>query len=174
MKFLCENVVAPLWFTYICEKGRTLGKPYNVKVWCYWNHPWEHIANLTNIIWNVMGTWKNEKLYAHSPPSQGKKMSLPKSPFSYQHFWPKPPSQKHALNKLVCWCEEKMSWTMKLLDLVVWIWFLTYQLKNICGIGSSRWKAKNVLGNFKIRGTMCNDSTSFILFNVHSPTFLPL
>ncbi len=117
MKFLCENVVSPLWFTYICEKRRTLGKPYDIKAWCYWNHPWEYIVNLTNIIWNVMGTWKNENFYApfSTTPIPGKTMSLPKCPFSHQHFWPKPPSQKHALNKLVCWCEEKMSWTMKLL-----------------------------------------------------------
>jgi hypothetical protein len=75
MKFLCENVVAPLWFSYICEKGRTLGKPYDIKVWCYWNHPWEHIANL--IIWNVMGTWKNKKFYAHSPHSNPRKKDEP-------------------------------------------------------------------------------------------------
>ncbi len=29
-----------LWPTYIDEKGRTLGKTYEIKVRCYWEHHW--------------------------------------------------------------------------------------------------------------------------------------
>ncbi len=29
-----------LWPTYVCEKGRTLGKTYGIKARCYWDHPW--------------------------------------------------------------------------------------------------------------------------------------
>jgi hypothetical protein len=47
------------WPTYICEKGRTLGKTYGIKTRCYWEHPREHIENLgTHIenLGNILGT----------------------------------------------------------------------------------------------------------------------
>jgi hypothetical protein len=47
-KFLFEDVVPPLWLTYLGENKTTLGKKYQVKVWYYWEHLGEHIANLRN------------------------------------------------------------------------------------------------------------------------------
>jgi hypothetical protein len=32
----------PLWPTYIGENVQTLGKPYGINLWCYWEHIWEH------------------------------------------------------------------------------------------------------------------------------------
>jgi len=32
--------------TYIGEKGRTLGKTYEIKARCYWEHPWEPVGNM--------------------------------------------------------------------------------------------------------------------------------
>ncbi len=39
---LMWGCVPPLWPTYIGENGKTLGKPYEIKLWCYWEHIWEH------------------------------------------------------------------------------------------------------------------------------------
>jgi len=38
-KILLKDGV-PLWCTYIGEKGRTLGKTYEIEARCYWEHPW--------------------------------------------------------------------------------------------------------------------------------------
>jgi hypothetical protein len=39
-----------LWPTYVCEKGRTLGKTYGIKARYYWDDPWgahwEPIGNM--------------------------------------------------------------------------------------------------------------------------------
>jgi hypothetical protein len=44
----------PLWPTYIDEKRTTLGKTYEIKVWCYREHVGgEHIENLRNMIGNT-------------------------------------------------------------------------------------------------------------------------
>jgi hypothetical protein len=43
-----------LWPTYTAEKGRTLGKTYEINVQCYW----EHIENLGNINGNM---WDHQK-----------------------------------------------------------------------------------------------------------------
>ncbi len=52
-KFYGKMECLPLWPTYIGEKGRTLGKTYEIKARCYWEHPWgthweprEHIEAL--------------------------------------------------------------------------------------------------------------------------------
>jgi hypothetical protein len=39
--FYVKCSASPLAQVYIGEKGRTLGKVYEIKVWCYWEHPWE-------------------------------------------------------------------------------------------------------------------------------------
>jgi hypothetical protein len=66
-----------LWPTYISEKGRTLGKTYEIKARWYWEHSWgthkEHIGNLMRTHWefegNMLGTKENGK---HPPPPSPK------------------------------------------------------------------------------------------------------
>jgi hypothetical protein len=62
-RFYGKMKCLPLWPTYIGEKGRTLGKTYWIKAWCYW----EHIGNL-------MGTHsefeRNKGKMKKSPPPQ--------------------------------------------------------------------------------------------------------
>jgi hypothetical protein len=49
---------------YVCERRRTLGQIYGIKVRCYWEHPWWNtFGNLENILrtyWelerNMLGT----------------------------------------------------------------------------------------------------------------------
>jgi hypothetical protein len=56
-----KDGVPPLWPSSI---GGTLGKPYGIKVQCYWEHPWEkHIENLSNTIGNMV---KHKKMYKNS------------------------------------------------------------------------------------------------------------
>jgi hypothetical protein len=70
-KFYGKMQCLPLWPTYIGEKGRSLGKTYGIKRRCYWEHPWEHIGNLGNILgtgWesigNLMGTcWEQRNFF---------------------------------------------------------------------------------------------------------------
>jgi hypothetical protein len=38
-RFYGKMECLPLWPTYIGEKGRTLGKTYEIKASCYWEHP---------------------------------------------------------------------------------------------------------------------------------------
>jgi hypothetical protein len=38
-RFYGKMKCLPLWPTYIGEKGRTLGKTYEMKARCYWKHP---------------------------------------------------------------------------------------------------------------------------------------
>jgi len=45
-----------LWPNYIGEKGRTLGKTYEIKARCYWEHPWETLWELWELEWNMLGT----------------------------------------------------------------------------------------------------------------------
>jgi hypothetical protein len=68
MKFLCENVVAPLWFTYICEKGRTLGKQiirYQGVVLL--KSPLGTHCKIEEHHLECDGNMKKLKFYAHSP-----------------------------------------------------------------------------------------------------------
>jgi hypothetical protein len=58
----------PLWPTYIGEKGRTLGKTYEMKARFYWEHPWgthwrprEHIGNLMGAHWELEGNMLGTK-----------------------------------------------------------------------------------------------------------------
>ncbi len=60
---LMWSCVPPLWPTYIGENGKTLGKPYGINLWCYWEHIWEHGGRAYNYF------FKN----AHP---KGEKMSL--------------------------------------------------------------------------------------------------
>ncbi len=39
-RFYLKMECLPLWPTYIGEKGRTLGKTYEIKARCYWEQPW--------------------------------------------------------------------------------------------------------------------------------------
>jgi hypothetical protein len=57
----------PLWPSYIGEKGRTLGKTYEIKV--NWEHPWEAPWELEG---NMLGTcW--EQSPSPPPPSKLKR-----------------------------------------------------------------------------------------------------
>jgi hypothetical protein len=64
---------SPFGLPIMGEKGRTLGKTYEIKVRCYWEHSWgthwEHIGNLRGTYWefegNMLGTKENGK---HPPP----------------------------------------------------------------------------------------------------------
>jgi len=58
----------PLWPTCICEKGRTLGKTYEIKTRCYWEHPWEHIGNLMGTSREHVGNQKKWKKILLLPP----------------------------------------------------------------------------------------------------------
>jgi len=54
-----------LWPTYVGEKGRTLGKTYGIKAWCYWEYPcgthWE-------LEGNMLGRKEKRKKSSPSPP----------------------------------------------------------------------------------------------------------
>jgi hypothetical protein len=39
-RFYRKMVCLPIWPTYIGEKGRALGKTYEIMVRCYGEHPW--------------------------------------------------------------------------------------------------------------------------------------
>jgi len=43
------------WSASPGEKGRTLGRPYEIKAGCYWEHPWGHIGNLMGTHWELEG-----------------------------------------------------------------------------------------------------------------------
>ncbi len=72
-RFYGKMECLPLWFTYIGEKGRTLGKTYGIKARCYWKHR-EHIVNLIGTHWelegNILGTkGKIKKILSPPPPN---------------------------------------------------------------------------------------------------------
>ncbi len=60
-RFYGKMKCLPLWPTYIGEKGRTLGKTYWIKAWCYW----EHIGNLMGTHWEFE---RNKGKMKKSPP----------------------------------------------------------------------------------------------------------
>jgi len=51
---LSEDIRPALQHTYITENRRILGKPYGIKVCCYWEHLGEHIQNLGTCV-NIIG-----------------------------------------------------------------------------------------------------------------------
>ncbi len=58
----------------ICEKGRTFGKTYGIKVRCYWEHPWGTHWKPREHIGNPLRTWgehvgnKGKKKKSSPPP----------------------------------------------------------------------------------------------------------
>jgi hypothetical protein len=46
------------------------------------------------------------------------------------------------------------------------------ELRDFCSVGSAKCKAKKLI-NFKIKGTMCEDSTSFEFLNFGPQAYLP-
>jgi hypothetical protein len=76
-----------LWPTHISEKGRTLGKTYEIKSSCYWEHPWgarweprEHIENLMGTHWelerNMLRTCWEQRKNEKNPPPQPRHLKL--------------------------------------------------------------------------------------------------
>jgi len=66
-------VPTPLAHLHIGEKGRTLGKPYEIKGRCYWEHPW---GTRWEPDGNLKGTCWEQKNLKKKPPS----------PFPTQNF----------------------------------------------------------------------------------------
>ncbi len=63
----------PLWPTCIGEKGRTLGKTYEIKARCYWEHPWEPNGNFKGTCWEQKNWKKILLLPPHPPPPKLKR-----------------------------------------------------------------------------------------------------
>jgi hypothetical protein len=87
-----------LWPTYVGEKGRTLGKTYGIKAWCYWEYPWGTHWELEG---NMLGRKEKRKKSSPSPPPNPKlERKKIKAPwvhasayplaafiFSFQNYW---------------------------------------------------------------------------------------
>jgi hypothetical protein len=126
----------PLWPTYIGEKEWTLCKTNRIKARCYWEHPWGTHWELGG---NILGTKEKWKIN-QGTLSTCWAFQLAAWNFYFQNCsspflaWANTPNYKlgvlillyRVLNRLVCGWAEKMSWPMKLLDLVIWISLLSY------------------------------------------------
>jgi hypothetical protein len=88
-----------LWptFSVYIHESRTLGKPYGIKVRCYWGLFGEQLGNLDNPVltpWehigNIMGTRKESQLSMQT-------VHTPLSPYQTQLGKKKPPAPLHSM-----------------------------------------------------------------------------